>query len=99
MLLNRFGEKRLTNWFASSRRKPLVLRGARQVGKSTLVESFSNGAGLRLVAVNCEKNRRLDRVFESLDLARILPGCRPGQPPLWRRLAPYLGCRRYTPGQ
>ena len=73
MILYRNSEKRLENWLISSRRKPLVLRGARQVGKSTLVETFASNAGLRLVTVNCEKNRRLDSVFESLDLARILP--------------------------
>ena len=28
--------------------------------------------GLRLVTVNCEKNRHLDRVFETLDLVQIL---------------------------
>jgi len=73
MILNRNSEKRLENWLISSRRKPLVLRGARQVGKSTLVETFASNAGLRFVTINCEKNRRLDSVFESLDLARILP--------------------------
>ena len=29
-------------WAASEHRKPLVLRGARQVGKSTLVKEFGN---------------------------------------------------------
>ncbi len=73
MILNRECKKRLQEWITSLRRKPLVLRGARQVGKSTLVEAFAKEAGLRLVTVNCEKNRQLDRVFESLDLGRILP--------------------------
>ena len=30
----------LRTWAASEYRKPLVLRGARQVGKSTLVKEF-----------------------------------------------------------
>lgn len=31
----------LSSWFNKKRRKPLVIRGARQVGKSTLVEMFA----------------------------------------------------------
>ncbi len=72
LILNRYNEKQLKAWLHSTRRKPLVLRGARQVGKSTLVETFARDTGLRLVTVNCEKNRHLDRVFETLDLVRIL---------------------------
>ncbi len=71
-MLNRLYERELTAWLQGRRRKPLVLRGARQVGKSTLVENFARAAGLRLVSINCEKNRQLDRVFQSLDLPRIL---------------------------
>ncbi len=72
MILNRHNGKRLKEWLFSARRKPLVLRGARQVGKSTLIETFAGDAGLRLVTINCEKNRQLDRVFETLDLVRII---------------------------
>ena len=73
MILKRYNAEQLTEWIARSRRKPLILRGARQVGKSTLVEAFASDAGLRLITVNCEKNRQLDSVFRSLDLVRILP--------------------------
>lgn len=72
LILNRHNERQLKAWLRGARRKPLVLRGARQVGKSTLVETFAGDTGLRLVTVNCEKNRYLDRVFETLDLVRIL---------------------------
>ena len=71
-MLKRQAEDRLVTWFNSSRRKPLVLRGARQVGKSTLIESFSRKSGMNLLTVNCEKNRQLDSVFETLDVVRIL---------------------------
>lgn len=33
-------QSRLEEWRRSSRRKPLVLRGARQVGKTTVVNQF-----------------------------------------------------------
>ena len=72
MILNRHGKERLRHWLTSPRRKPLVLRGARQVGKSTLIETIARDADLRLITINCEKNRHLDSVFESLDLSHIL---------------------------
>ena len=40
-MLNRFAETYLDHWFNKSNRKPLVIKGARQVGKSTLVREFA----------------------------------------------------------
>jgi uncharacterized protein len=37
----RHAEQDLLQWKNKSNRKPLILRGARQVGKTTLVEQFS----------------------------------------------------------
>lgn len=45
----------LKAWYARTKRKPLVLRGARQVGKSTLVRLFAEEQGLDLFEVNLEK--------------------------------------------
>ena len=61
----------LTSWLKKSRRKPLVLRGARQVGKSTLVREFAKSAGLELLEVNLERHPVLDSVFRTLDVVRI----------------------------
>lgn len=61
----------LGRWFASRRRKPLVLRGARQVGKSTLVRLFARQQGLALCEVNLERHLTLEPVFQSLDLDAI----------------------------
>ena len=71
-MLIRQAEKTVQDWFKSARRKPLVLRGARQVGKSTLVEESAKKLGVGLITVNCEKNRQLDTIFETLDIPRIL---------------------------
>lgn len=38
--LKRLKTEELRNWFNNPRRKPLVLWGARQVGKTVLVEKF-----------------------------------------------------------
>jgi len=40
-ILKRDLEKNLDSWKESSNRKPLILRGARQVGKTTLIKQFS----------------------------------------------------------
>ena len=70
--MERFAEKRLTKWLNSRYRKPLVIRGARQVGKSTLVRQFAKDKSLTLHEVNLERHLTLADVFETQDTARIL---------------------------
>lgn len=62
----------LTSWLNSNNRKPLIIRGARQVGKSTLVDLFSEDAGLSLLNVNLERFPTLKDVFKTKDPAQIL---------------------------
>ena len=69
--MNRSALKDLQIWHRRSNRKPLVLRGARQVGKSTLVRLFAQQSDFDLCEVNLEKFPQLQRVFESFDLKRI----------------------------
>lgn len=47
-------EKRLIEWKNSSNRKPLVLRGARQVGKTTLIQEFAKTYN-QAILLNLEK--------------------------------------------
>jgi predicted AAA+ superfamily ATPase len=47
----------LKNWSLTANPKPLVIRGARQVGKSTLVRLFCKDNGLELIEINLEKNK------------------------------------------
>ena len=61
--MHRHQLQNLQNWLQGARRKPLVIRGARQVGKSTLVELFCQSAGLDLVAVNLERHPDLAEAF------------------------------------
>lgn len=70
--LRRCEESCLSTWYQKQNRKPVVIRGARQVGKSTLVRSFAEGAGLTLAEVNLERQPELAQAFESKDTARIL---------------------------
>lgn len=63
----------LSDWYAKgTARKPIILRGARQVGKSTLVRLFAQEQGLTLIEVNLEKHPHLDAVFKTLDVNKIL---------------------------
>lgn len=55
----------LVNWKASKNRKPLILRGARQVGKTTLVKDFSKAYG-HCISLNLEKSKDI-RFFEDYE--------------------------------
>ena len=71
-MLNRAAEKYLHTWYHKKNRKPLILRGARQVGKSTLVNEFAKNNGLVLNEINLEQHLYLDKIFKSLDLNIII---------------------------
>ena len=62
----------LEDWLARPDRKPLILRGARQVGKSTLVRLFAERAGRRLAEVNLERRPDLVGAFARNDPAYLL---------------------------
>ncbi len=72
-ILYRTALKDLYEWFDGTHRKPLVIRGARQVGKSTLVRMFADERNLDLLEVNLERHRELTDVFRSRDPTMILP--------------------------
>jgi predicted AAA+ superfamily ATPase len=71
-MILRQAEHYLREWHRSRRRKPLVLRGARQVGKSTLVRQFAANNNIALAEINLERHLYLDAVFKTLDLDRII---------------------------
>jgi uncharacterized protein len=62
----------LDHWLKSEKRKPLVVRGARQVGKTWLVRDFVQKAGKTLVEINLEKKPGWAALFESNEPAQIL---------------------------
>ncbi|MCK5736539.1 MAG: AAA family ATPase, partial [Spirochaetaceae bacterium] len=71
-MIKRKSELYLARWLEKKRRKPLILRGARQVGKSTLVRQFAESRGLVLNEVNLEKYLQLNDVFKTLNTGKIL---------------------------
>lgn len=66
-------ENRLIRWKASGSRKPLIVRGARQVGKTFTLSRFGREMYDDFVAFDFERNKRLARIFAAdLDPKRIL---------------------------
>ncbi len=70
--MKRMAEEFLASWFERDGRKPLMIRGARQVGKSTLVRLFAENRGLNLIEVNLERYPDLSPEFASMDVKRII---------------------------
>ncbi len=61
-MMYRFAEEYLKKWLNKNRRKPLVLRGARQVGKSTLIRRFALKNKLSLHEINLERHIKVARL-------------------------------------
>ncbi len=71
--ITRLQESVLLEWLNRPRRKPLVIRGARQVGKSTLIRTFAPKTGRRLVEINLEDHRsKLRDAIETGDFETAL---------------------------
>ncbi|MEW6041131.1 MAG: AAA family ATPase [Elusimicrobiota bacterium] len=65
-------EKELISWKSQKERYPLIIRGARQVGKSYLVETFGKNHFTGSVVVNFEFQPQLKDVFKTLDPHEII---------------------------
>lgn len=71
--MKRIIEEDLFKWKNKPRRKPLIIRGARQTGKTWLVNHFGNIAFDQVVTVDFEKRRDLHQIFNgNLDPKTIL---------------------------
>ncbi len=71
MIRNAINE--LYAWKSKPNRKPLILQGARQVGKTWLMKQFASEAFGDYVYVNFENNALLEHLFEQdFDIDRIL---------------------------
>lgn len=70
MFLERKLYRKLLKWKTSDRRKPLIIRGARQVGKSTLVRAFSKEYNY-FIEINLERKDDLD-LFQLRSVKEVL---------------------------
>lgn len=73
--MNRTALSKLIEWKELRYRKPLVIKGARQVGKTWLMKEFGRQHYASAAYVNFEGNERMKRLFSSdLDTVRLLKG-------------------------
>ncbi|MGB5156469.1 ATP-binding protein [Desulfobacterium sp. N47] len=68
----RFASGKLDKWFKGPNRKPLVIRGARQVGKTWLVRDFADRNKLKLIELNLEKYPNLADLFSENNPLEII---------------------------
>jgi len=75
--MNRTAINELIKWKESRRRKPLIIEGARQVGKTWLVKEFALRHYKNLAYVNFEEQVYLRNLFETdFDVTRIMDAIR-----------------------
>ena len=71
--MERFAYKELLDWKNSSNRKPLIIDGARQVGKTWLMQTFAQKEYKNHLYVNFEFSKQLRNIFdEDFDIKRIV---------------------------
>ncbi len=64
---------KLLDWKKSDRRKPLILRGARQVGKTYILKKFGEREYKNYIYINFERKSKLkDIINEDLTVKEIL---------------------------
>ena len=64
---------KLQEWKDRPNRKPLIIRGARQVGKTWLMKEFGRTSFANTAYINFDNNRRMRILFEDdYDLKRII---------------------------
>ncbi len=71
----RIAMEKLLKWKESKRRKPLIIEGARQVGKTWLMKEFGRQAYADTVYINFDSNSAMAELFASdLDTERLIMG-------------------------
>lgn len=65
----------LLKWKARDSRKPLILEGARQVGKTYILNAFGRNEYDNMLYINCHNNTFMNELFSvDFDISRILRG-------------------------
>lgn len=65
----------LHKWKSKKNKKPLIIRGARQVGKTWLMREFGNSFYDDMVYINFDNNNQMKELFSvDIDIERIITG-------------------------
>lgn len=71
--MRRFLMKDLLKWKNKKHRKPLIIRGARQVGKTWIMKEFGRVHYKNTIYINFDNNERMKQVFSlDMDIKRIV---------------------------
>ncbi|WP_286152174.1 ATP-binding protein, partial [Sporofaciens musculi] len=63
----------LKSWKESQNRKPMILRGARQVGKTWLMKEFGRTCYKKCAYISMDENEVMEEVFrDAFDISRII---------------------------
>lgn len=67
--------EQLLKWKRKENKKPLIIRGARQVGKTWIIKEFGKAAYRETVYINFDNNSRMRALFDGdLNIERIVTG-------------------------
>lgn len=73
--MNRNAMNQLIQWKENPNRKPLILYGARQVGKTWLMKEFGRLYFDSVVYINCDNNKKIEELFVGdYNIERLLRG-------------------------
>ena len=70
--MERTAYQELVNWKNKKNRKPLIVNGARQVGKTWLLQSFGSRNFKNLAYINCDESPEIKSAFTDFDTRRLI---------------------------
>ncbi|MBP5654585.1 MAG: ATP-binding protein [Clostridiales bacterium] len=70
--MERLAYEKLVEWKNSNDRKPLILNGARQVGKTWLLKEFGASEFESVAYINCDEDEAIKRAFTDFDTDRLV---------------------------
>ena len=70
--MNRFFTEYLTDWKNRTHKKPMIVRGARQVGKTYTIEEFGNKYFTEVIKINFEETPELKQFFITNDVEQTI---------------------------
>ena len=73
--MKRYAIEKLVQWKTEKKRKPLILRGARQVGKTWLMKEFGRSHFENTAYINFDNNEKMKTLFDGdYDIPRLIDG-------------------------
>ena len=70
--MDRLAYGKLVEWKNSNNRKPLILNGARQVGKTWLLKEFGSEEYESVAYINCDEDEAIKGAFTDFDTERLV---------------------------